>query len=98
MKTNTTRTVEVTISNAQLLSLFVRAVAGDAYDAAGKERTFYKALGHLVGVSDVNAVGVANTYHATQENQITVEEFREWLPTVFAEFARAMLETNDETR
>lgn len=96
MKVNTiTRTVEVTISNAQLLDLFVSAVYGDAVGSTGKDRTFYKAFGSLVGISDVEAVKIANNL-AKKENRITTKEFRRWLPTVFAGFARVMLETGDE--
>ena len=95
MKINTTtHTVEVTISNATALGIFIRAVYGDAKAATGKERIFYKALGHLVGISDVDAVKIANGY-AKKENRITTEKFRRWLPTVFAEFARAMLEADN---
>ena len=100
MKINTvTRTVKVTISNAEILKFFVRAISGDAADAlksSGKQRTFYRALGHLVGISDENAVQIANSGVKRRE-YITVDEFREWLPTVFSEFARAMMEANDDT-
>lgn len=96
MKTNTvTRTVKVTIDNATLLNLFVNAIRNDATASTGKDRTFYKALGNLIGISDVEAVKIANGY-AKKENRITTEEFRRWLPTVFAEFARVMLEGNDD--
>ena len=95
MKINTTtHTVEVTISNATALGIFIRAVYGDAKAATGKERTFYKTLGSLVGIYDIDAVKIANS-HAKKENRITTEEFRRWLPTVFAEFARAMLEADN---
>lgn len=98
MKTNTiTKTVEVTISNATLLSLFIDAIYDDAKNATGKDQTLYKALGHLVDISDVCAVKIANGY-AEKEERVTIEEFRKWLPTVFAEFARAMLEMNKEVR
>ena len=91
MKTNTiTKTVEVTISNT-LLNLFVQAIYADAKAATGKQQTFYKALGSLVGISDVDAVKIANST-AKREDRITTDEFRRWLPTVFAEFAQAMLE------
>jgi hypothetical protein len=88
------RTVKVTIDNATLLNLFVGAVYGDAKDAIGKDRTFYKAFGSLIGISDVEAVKIANNL-ARKENHITTKEFRRWLPTVFAEFARVMLETTE---
>lgn len=96
MKVNTiTQTVEVTISNAVVLDIFLHAVYGDAKTAAGKSLTFYKAFGSLVGISDVEAVKIANRY-AKKEDRITTEEFRKCLPTIFAEFARVMLETNGE--
>lgn len=94
MKTSTvTRTVRVTIDNATLLDLFVNAIRDDAMTSTGKGRTFYKAFGSLVGISDVEAVKIANGY-AKKEDRITTEEFRRWLPTVFAEFARVMLEAD----
>jgi len=98
-----TRTVKVTISNTEILMFFVRAVSGDAKnardsrDATAKEWVCYKALGHLVGISDTDAVKIANA-GAKKENRITTEEFRRWLPTVFAEFARAMMRADDEAR
>lgn len=96
MKINTiTRTVKVTVDNATLLALFVRAVAGDAIISTGRQRTFYKALGNLVGISDVQAVKIAND-NAKKEDRITSKEFRQWLPRAFAEFARAMMEESDE--
>ena len=92
MKTNTiTKTVEVTISNATVLDIFIRAIYGDAKASTGKDQTFYKAFGSLVGISDVEAVKIANGY-AKKEERITTDEFRKWLPAVFSEFARAMLE------
>lgn len=97
MEVNTvTKTVEVTISNAVVLDIFVQAIYGDAQNSTGKGRTFYKALGHLVGISDVQAVGRANYDIMDEEDHITVEEFQRWLPTKFAEFARAMLEATDD--
>lgn len=96
MKVNTvTRTVRVTVDNATLLNLFVNAIYGDANAATGKQQTFYRALSSLVGISDVDAVKRANR-DAKKWDRITVAEFRCWLPTVFAEFARAMLEINDK--
>ena len=97
MKTSTiTKTVEVTISNAEVLRHFVKALAGELKVSTDKQRTFYYALGHLVGVSDTDAVETANDRpDVKEENYITVEEFRLWLPTVFAEFARVMLEADD---
>lgn len=92
MKINTiTKTVEVTISNATVLDIFIQAVYDDAKASTGKDRTFYRTFGSLVGISDVEAVKIANGY-AEKENCIITEEFRRWLPTVFSEFARAMLE------
>lgn len=93
MKVNTiTRTV--TIDNATVFRLFVNAVYGDAKAAIGKDRTLYTALGSLVGVSDVDAVKIAND-RAKEENRITVTKFRKWLPIVFSEFARVMLEVTE---
>lgn len=91
-----TKTIEVTISNATTLDIFVNAVYGDAKNAIDRQRTFYKAFSSLIGISDVEAVRIANGLTRKKENRITTEEFRKWLPTVFAEFARAMLEANDE--
>lgn len=97
MKVSTiTKTVKVTISNKEVLRHFVKALAGELEIATGRQQTFYYALGHLVGVSDVAAVDAANgTVNVKEENYITVEEFRLWLPTVFAEYARLMLGTNN---
>lgn len=92
-KVNTiTRTIEV--DNAALFNLFISAVYGDAKKSTGKDRTLYQALGSLVGISDNNAVALANS-GVEKEDRITVTEFRRWLPTVFAEFARVILEEND---
>lgn len=94
MKVNTiTRTVKVTISRKQLLDLFVNAVYGDAKAATDKDQTFYRALGYLIGIKDVDAVKTANST-VPSAHRITTEEFRCWLPTVFAEFA-LMLETSN---
>ena len=92
MKPNTTtKTVEVTISNAAVLKIFVQAIYSYAKNSDGKDQTFYRVLGSLVGIADVEAVKIANSY-AKKEERITTDEFRKWLPTVFSEFARAMLE------
>lgn len=88
-------TETVTISHKRLLNLFVNAVYGDAKVATGKDRTFYKAFGSLIGISDVKAVRIANGLIQKKENRITVTEFRRWLPTVFSEFARVMLEVTE---
>ena len=90
MKINTI-TKTAAISHKQLLDLFVDAVYGDAKKATGKDRTFYRALGRLVGISDADAVEAANRGVKAQ-NRITVTEFRKKLPTVFSTFAQAMLE------
>jgi len=92
-----TITGTVTISHRQLFDLFVAAVYGDAKKATGKDRTFYVAFGHLVGISDVDAVKIANE-NTKKEHHITVTEFRKRLPVVFSEFARAMLEANDDNQ
>lgn len=92
MKVNTiTRTI--TIDNATAFRLFVSAVYGDVKKATGKDLILYKAFGSLIGISDVDAVKIANN-NTPKEYRITVTEFRKWLPTVFAEFARVMLETS----
>lgn len=93
MKVSTVaRIVEVTIDGKTLFTLFANAVWGDAKVATGKDRTFYEAMGSLVGISDVEAVRKANGNALDKEAHITTDEFRKWLPTVFSEFARAMLE------
>jgi len=93
MEINTvTRTVKVAIDNATLLHLFVGAVSGDAIKSTGKEQLLYRAFANLIGISDVDAVKIANDKYAGGENRITTDEFRRWLPTVFAEFAQVMLE------
>ena len=92
VKTTITETVKISVSHRRLFNLFVNTVYGDAKAATGKDQTFYKAFGSLVGISDVDAVLIANV-KTKKEERITVTEFRKWLPTVFAEFARAMLET-----
>lgn len=95
MKVNAiTRTV--TIDNTALFNLFINAVHGDAAKATGKNLTFYKALGSLVGRSDVDAVEIANDSNTKREHRITVTQFRKWLPTVFSEFARVMMEADDD--
>ena len=98
MKINTItkimKKVKVTISNAALFDLFIDAIYDDAQNATGKDLTFYNALGSLVGISDKEAVEIAN-HNTKKEHCITVTEFRRRLPTVFAEFARAVLEGND---
>ena len=92
MKVSTiTRTV--TVSGATLLNLFAGAVYGDARSATGKNRTFYVALGSLVGITAEEAVKKANRDLA-KVHRITVIEFRKWLPTVFSEFAREILEAD----
>lgn len=99
MKVNTiTRTVKITVDNATLLNLFVDAIYGDAHasEEGSKQEAYYRALGHLVGISDAEAVRRGNCKIMDKENHITVEEFRRWLPTVFAEFARVMLEASDD--
>ena len=98
MKVKTvTRMIEIEIDNATLLSLFVEAVYSDAKDSTGKDRTLYRALGYLVGISDVEAVKMANSLAAEKENHVTTKKFRHWLPTVFAEFARVtMMEADNE--
>jgi len=97
VKVNTlTKTVEVTISNMQILDIFIDALTDDARLSFGKERTLYKAIGCLIGIGDVEAVKIANNHTAQKEHRITTDEFRKWLPTVFSEFARAMLEANDD--
>lgn len=88
-------TETVTISHERLFNLFVGAIYGDAKTSTGKNRTLYAAFGCLVGISDADAVKMAND-NVKKEYHITVTEFRRWLPTVFAEFARATLEANDE--
>lgn len=96
MKVNTvTRMIEIEIDNVTLLSLFVEAVYSDAKDSTDKDRTLYRALGYLVGISDVEAVKMANSLTAEKENHVTTKEFQRWLPIVFAEFARAMLEKTE---
>lgn len=98
MKVNTiTRIVKVTVDNATLLNLFVDAIHGDARasEKGSKQEAYYRALGHLVGVSDTEAVKRGNYRIMDEENHITVEEFREWLPSVFSEFARAMMEATE---
>lgn len=100
MKVNTiTQTVRIKIDNPTLLGLFVQAVYGDAKKATGKDQTLYKAFGYLVGIADADAVKMANNRRLKpEENRITVAEFRRWLPTVFSEFAQAVLEASDEAR
>ena len=88
-------TKTVTISHEQVLRIFTNAVYGDAKRASGKDLIFYKAFGSLVGISDKEAVEIAN-HNTKKEYRITVTEFRRWLPTVFAEFARVMLEADSD--
>jgi hypothetical protein len=82
------RLVKVTISEAELLNFFVASLKPDARASEGQERTFYHALSHLVGISDVEAVKRANK-QARSEGlpTITVAKFRKWLPQVFSQFA-----------
>lgn len=80
-----TKTIRVTIDSNQFTDLLVAALFGHARSAADGEYTCFRALGCLVGVSDVEAVRMANkeakiTGHPT----ITVAEFRKWLPALLS--------------
>ena len=75
---------------------FVEAIRPTAEASTGKERRLWAALGHLVGISDEEAVQKANHQdgwglHPQDDvigsDAITVAEFREWLPCVFSDFA-----------
>ena len=101
MKTSTITKIikaKMTIFNADVLSHFIRALADEIRVSEGKQRTFYYALaGHLTGVSNMSAVESANNLTDVEdEDHITPEEFRCWLLTTFAEFARVMLEMNND--
>lgn len=83
-----TKTVRVVISYKDLLDFFGEALYLEARTSEDKERSFYYALGFLVGVSDVQAVKMANRKARKQGlESITTDEFRKWLPKVFSRFA-----------
>lgn len=84
------RQVMVEIEESEMLFFLSRALYERARAAKGKRLTFYVALGHLVGITDKEAVKGAND-KATKENHITVTEFRRWLPEVVSRFAADVL-------
>ncbi len=90
-----TRTVKVTISNRELLDFLVAALWRVAQASEGKKRTFYYALGHLVGITDVEAVRLGNK-RAKKKGlpTMTVTQFREMLPQVLSDFAASVLNEN----
>jgi len=94
MKITKTVTVEVSISGRDLLLLFVDTIKPEAEAATGKEFLCWRAFAHLIGISDAEAVEAVNEEYPDGMFHITVEEFRQWLPTVFAQFAEAVVEGN----
>ena len=94
MKITKTMTAKVSISGRELLLLFLDAIRPEAEAATGTEHTLWHAFGHLIGISDVEAVERANEECPDGMFPITIEEFRQWLPTVFAQFAEAVVEGN----
>lgn len=85
---NHSKTIHVQIEDSEFLAWFVAAIWPDARAATGKDATLYRALSFLVGITDEEAVAIANgKIHASGGERITVTEFRKWWPQVFSDFA-----------
>ena len=87
-----TRTVKVTISDNELLNFLVTALWRMVQTSERQERTFYYALGHLVGITDVEAIRLGNE-KAKDEGlpAITVAQFRKMLSQALSDFAASVL-------
>jgi len=86
-----TRKVEIEIQEEELLYFLVEALH-QRYKLAAKKR-FWFALGHLVGIPDVEAVGIANR-EILDEPTLTITDFRKQLAVVISEFAAEVREHN----
>ncbi len=93
-----TKRVTVTIADKELVGLVVKALYPPAMGVAGCERTLYRALAHLVGMADVEAVKEANRLakYSPHEPSITTREFRVWLPQVLSAAFAKLLGGEDE--
>ncbi len=88
-----TKRVAVTIAEEELVGLVVKALYPPAMETMGRERTLYRALAHLVGLTDVEAVKEANylAKHSPGGTAITTDDFRKWLPQVLSKaFAKLL--------
>lgn len=92
--------ITVTIEGDELLNLLVSVLWPKAKSATGKDRTLFSALGRLAGISDVEAVKLANRKadKGWCRDSISVTEFRRWLPQILSETFAEFLEgkTRDE--
>jgi len=86
------RTVEVPISDRDLLLLLTSRLSSMLSPTSGKQRTFAYALGNLIGITDEDAVRIAND-RAVEESKptISLEKFREWLPKTISAFAAEVM-------
>lgn len=91
-----TRRVTIEIKEREILQFLADALSDRVKATEGKRLTFRRALSRLVGITDKEAVRMANE-SVEEENRITVTEFRRWLPEVISQFAADVLleETND---
>lgn len=91
-----TRRVTVEIKESDMLQFLGNALSDRVKATDGKRATFRYALSRLVGITDKEAVRVANG-GAEKEDRITVSEFRCWLPEVISRFAAdVLLEEKDD--
>ena len=74
-----TVSVTVEIDGYEFLEAFLAKLAEYSRSSDAKEKTFFRALSHLVGLSVPEAVGMANN-GLRKEDRITSDEFRRWLP------------------
>lgn len=91
-KMEITKRMVVTIKEEELVGLVVKAIYPDVSPAMGKEWTLYRALSHLTGCTDVEAVRAANRLAKLScEPTITTDDFRKWLPKVLSKaFAKLL--------
>jgi hypothetical protein len=83
-----TRSVQVEIEEKELLHFLTDALYQRAKIAA--KRRFWIALGNLVGITDVEAVKIANR-EPLDEPSLTTAEFRKQLPIVISKFAAEVM-------
>ena len=90
---NKTVKVNMQIEGSEVILWVVNVIRDLAVESQDDDYIFFTALGHLVGISDVEAVKYANSV-ADRKNlpHITTREFRRRLPgvmsKVFAEFMK----------
>lgn len=86
-----TRVVKIEIKEKELLYFFTDALF-KRYQLAAKKR-FWIALSNLVGISDVEAVRIANR-ETLDEPRLTTADFRKQLAVVISEFAAEVMGKN----